>query len=214
MKRSNHQFIDAVIFDFGGVFTRSERILEELHGYERQLGLPRDAIVLALGSGEAWRAVSIGAISEEEYWAGVSPAFAPELPPAFGRFQHGALPFEELNQEVVALAESLRGTVRTGLLSNATISLAAYLDRLPAIHRLFDDIVISAEVGLRKPDPAIYQLAVNRLGVEASRAVLVDDKSRNTKAAQAVGMHAIVFSSQAQLRADLSRLGVGPDARS
>ena len=202
------QIVDAVVFDFGGVLTITERIREELHRYGRQLDLPEDTIVLAIGSGPAWEAVSTGAISEAEYWEQVADGFSSKLPPAFGRFQHGTLPYEELNPEVVALARQLRGQAKIGLLSNATISLAGYLRQLPSVVGLFDDMVISAQVGLRKPDLDIYRLAARRLGIDVARVVLVDDKVRNTLAAQNAGMRAITYESPEQLRQELHDLGL------
>ena len=202
------QIVDAVIFDFGGVLTVPEPIQEELHRYERELGLPSDTIVWTIGSGPLWEAVSTGAIDERQYWEGVAAAFAPLLPPAFGRFQHGTLPYEELNPHVLDLVRALRGQAKIGLLSNATISLAGYLRRLPAVSGLFDDIVISAEVGLRKPDLEIYRLAAQRLGADVQRCVMVDDKARNTLAAQTAGMCAVVYESPDQLRHALRGLNL------
>ena len=57
---------------------------------------------------------------------------------------------------------------------------------------LFDDVLDSHEVGLRKPNPAIYRLALERLGVEATRAVFLDDVQSNVDAATAVGLHGIL----------------------
>jgi len=204
--------VDVVIFDCGGVLTDPARILAEWRGYERQLGLPVDSIRQALTSGELWEAVSTGEIGEAEYWQRAAASLAPRLPPAFTRFEHTSLPFEELNPQAVGIAAALRGQVRLGILSNATVSLRPALERMAALRALFDDIVISAEVGLRKPDPRIYALAASRLAVELGRAVLVDDKERNTAAAQQIGMPAILYISPAQLREELSRLGLKVEA--
>ena len=197
--------VEAVIFDFGGVLTQPAAIRAELAGYERLLGLPAGAIVDAISQGELWEAVSVGAISEAEAWQRMVGPYIARLPPAFDRFRHGTLPFEPLVPEVVAIAGALRGQVRLGLLSNATLSLRPALERMNALRDLFDDIVISAEVGLRKPDRRIFELATRRLGVAPAGALLVDDKPRNTLAAQAFGMQAIVYQSPAALRADLAR---------
>jgi len=207
VNQGSHSMVDAVIFDFGGVLTLSHRIWEEFRRYEGQLDLPGKTITMALGSGPAWREVSVGGITEEEYWEQVSAGFAERLPPAFNRFKHGTLPYEELNQEVVELIRSLREQTKIGLLSNATISLATYLEKLPRLSQLFDDMVISAAVGLRKPDIAIYELAAGRLGVDLGRALLVDDKERNVIAAREAGMLAVVFESAIQLRDALSGMG-------
>ncbi len=200
--------IDVILFDFGGVLTDPTRVLAEWRDYERRLGLAEGAISRLLGAGPAWEAVSTGRISEEAYWAQTGATVAGRLPAAFARFQYGTLPYEELNPAAVAIAARLRGQVRLGLLSNATISLRPLLERLPGLLALFDDVVISAEVGLRKPDAAIYALAARRLGVALGRALLLDDKERNTLAARAAGMAAITATSPGQWQAALRELGL------
>jgi len=200
--------VDAVVFDCGGVLTDPARILAEWRAYERQLALPEDTIRQALTSGALWEAVSRGEISEAEYWRRAAADLAPRLPPAFARFEHTSLPFEEINPQVVKITGALRGQVRLGILSNATVSLRPALEHMEGLRRLFDDIVISAEVGLRKPDPRIYALAASRLGVELGRAALVDDKERNTAAARAAGMPAITYVSPGRLREELQELGL------
>jgi len=72
----------------------------------------------------------------------------------------------------------------------------------------FRDIVVSGDELLTKPDPAIYHLALDRFGVTAADAVFIDDRADNVAAANAVGIHGLVFEDAATLRADLARLGV------
>ncbi|MFT5222030.1 MAG: epoxide hydrolase-like predicted phosphatase [Glaciecola sp.] len=79
--------------------------------------------------------------------------------------------------------------VGTGLLSNSW-GTAGY--PLTLLHECFEDLVISGEVGLRKPDPAIYLLAAERLGVGVVDCIFVDDLDSNVEAAQAVGMAGVV----------------------
>ena len=80
------------------------------------------------------------------------------------------------------------------------------------IHHLFDDIVCSAEVGMAKPEPAIYELAAERLGLEPRECVFVDDLDTNVDAARQVGMQAVLFRKDKgdDLRAQLATLGVAP----
>ena len=82
------------------------------------------------------------------------------------------------------------------------------------IHHLFDDIVCSAEVGMAKPDPAVFELACRRLDVPPAECLFVDDFDVNVKAARDVGMAAVLFRSDQgdDLRALLSAHGVTPDA--
>ena len=93
--------------------------------------------------------------------------------------------------------------VRTGLISNSW-GLGIY-DRLDSSN-LFDATVISGEVGLHKPQPEIYMLASERLGVEPAAAVFVDDLRENCAGAEAVGMIAVLHRESAETIAELERL--------
>jgi len=86
-------------------------------------------------------------------------------------------------------AAARRAGLKTGLLSNSW-GMSAYPFDLLRAH--FDDLVISGEVGLRKPDPAIYRLAAERLSVAPSVCVLIDDLERNVEVARELGMIGIV----------------------
>ena len=72
----------------------------------------------------------------------------------------------------------------------------------------FDDIVLSGEVGIAKPDPAVYRLVCERSGIEPSEAVFLDDSPTNVAGAHAVGMPAFIFTDADQARADLRTLGL------
>lgn len=200
--------LEAIVFDYGGVFTLPNSLQPEFEQYERALGLPAGALQQALGSGPAWEAVSVGAISEEEYWRQVAGPWEERLPPAFGRFRHGTLPFETINPEMVELVKRLQGQVRLGLLSNATISLREHLRRLGWPERVFDVIGISAEIGRRKPEEAAYRWIAEQLGAPMARILLVDDKPRNVEAARALGMPALQFTTAKELAEHLRGMGL------
>jgi putative hydrolase of the HAD superfamily len=105
--------------------------------------------------------------------------------------------------EMVDIVAQLKATgVRTGLLSNSwgnTYPRAGWDD-------LFDVVVISGEVGMRKPEPQIFVYAADRLGVPITECVFVDDLSPNVEAAQALGLRAILHRSYAETRDELQRL--------
>ncbi|MBM9459757.1 HAD family phosphatase [Nocardioides sp. zg-536] len=73
---------------------------------------------------------------------------------------------------------------------------------------LLEVVVVSGTEGIAKPDPRIYALAARRCGIPSAELVFVDDKAENVAAAQACGMHGLVFHDAATLRADLARLGL------
>jgi 2-haloacid dehalogenase len=73
---------------------------------------------------------------------------------------------------------------------------------------LFDGIVVSAEIGMVKPDPAVYRYLVERFGLEAPSCLFVDDVEANVGAASSIGMQAVHYLSGRQLRRDLQMRGV------
>lgn len=72
----------------------------------------------------------------------------------------------------------------------------------------FDDVVVSGEHGMAKPDPRIYRLAIERCGLDPAGTVFVDDSDANVLAGRAAGLHALRFTSPERLRADLVALGL------
>jgi epoxide hydrolase-like predicted phosphatase len=108
--------------------------------------------------------------------------------------------------EAVRRARAAR--IRTGLISNSW-GLGIY-DRAPT--ELFDASVISGEVGLHKPQPEIFELACERLGVKPAESVFVDDLRENCVGAEAVGMTAVLHRSSAETIARLEDL-LGVDLR-
>jgi epoxide hydrolase-like predicted phosphatase len=94
---------------------------------------------------------------------------------------------------MIALIRELRAAgLRTGLLTNNARELRAlWWDLLP-YDELFDDVVDSSDVGLRKPNPAIYRLALDRLGATAHRTAFLDDIASNVDGAERVGLRAVL----------------------
>lgn len=114
--------------------------------------------------------------------------------------------FVKIDPEMVALIERMHARYRTALLSNA---IRPFLRQILAKHdleRLFDTILISAEQGIAKPDPAFFQMMVDKLGVPAEECFFVDDNAANVAAARAIGMQAVLFESVEKLTRDLAAL--------
>ncbi|MEK7838278.1 MAG: HAD-IA family hydrolase, partial [candidate division NC10 bacterium] len=116
----------------------------------------------------------------------------------------------------VTLVRALRPPYKVSILSNADATLRRRLEHDIRIHHIFDDIVCSADVGMAKPEPTIFRIAANRLGVPPERCVFVDDFDQNIAAAESVGMQAILFRVDRgdDLRAQLGALGVTPRTES
>jgi epoxide hydrolase-like predicted phosphatase len=178
-----------LILDYGGVLTSSPFVsFEAFCAIE---GLSPDAVRVRFRDdpegGELLARLETGAMASAEF----EPAFAtllgvaPErlLQRMFGRMQPDAA-------MIAGIRALRRDGARMGLLSNSLGDAAVYDRELMA--ELFDAVVISSEVGLRKPDPAIYELAAERLGLPPSACVYVDDIGGNLKPARALGMATVL----------------------
>ena len=150
--------IRAVFFDLGGVLLRTEHQAPREQLAER-LGLSYEELVqLVFGSDSARRA-SLGAITDVQHWdwiakrLGKSPS---EIPILRQTFFAGDI----LDRSLLELIRSLKSSLKTGLISNAWSDLRDYIRR-NRFEDAFDSIVISAEVGLIKPDPKIFHLALD-----------------------------------------------------
>ncbi len=196
--------IKVVFWDLGRVLVRTED-RSNRERWEQRLGMePRQLDRLIFG-GEMGRKAALGQASVEEVWESVRQ----ELDLSLDEREQLARDFwqgDDLDEELVAFIRGLRARFQTGLISNAWLELRELLEGHWHIDDAFDDLVISAEVGLVKPDPAIYKLALERLNVEADQAVFVDDFTQNIAAAADVGMHAVHFTDPKQAVMNVNQL--------
>jgi putative hydrolase of the HAD superfamily len=113
---------------------------------------------------------------------------------------------DDVNWELLEFIKNLHPGYKVGLLSNAWDNLRQTMHNRWNIDGLFDELIISAEVGLVKPDPRIFHLALEKLGVQPAEAVFVDDMLVNVDAARQQGLTAIRFVDTQQTLASLQAL--------
>ena len=180
---------DGLLVDFGGVLTTN--VFDAFADFCRAEGLApdtvRDRFMTDPEARELLGNLETGRIDEAEF----EPRFAALLGVAsaeglIDRLFAGMLPEEAM---LAAVRAARRAGVRTGLVSNSW-GQERY-DRA-SFPELFDAVVISGEVGMRKPEPEIYALAAERLGLEPERIVFVDDLPGNLKPAAAIGMATVL----------------------
>jgi epoxide hydrolase-like predicted phosphatase len=194
---------EAVMFDFGGVLTTS--VWDTFAAFCKKEGLDPDAVKdLFRSDPEALadlRALELGSITEQEFEARFGRRLGLEDHTALiDSMFEGMQPFEPM----VAVVRELRAAeMRTGMVSNSWST--AHYDR-ELLAELFDDVVISAEVGMHKPQPEIYRLAAERIGVAPQACLFVDDLRENCEGAEAVGMTAIRHRDPAETIARLAEL--------
>jgi epoxide hydrolase-like predicted phosphatase len=196
--------IGAVIFDMGGVIVRTQD-RSPRQRLAARLNLSYDQLSALVFDSETAKRATLGQISTRAHWEavraalGLSPEEFPVVPDDFwgGDF---------LDTELVDYVRGLRRQVKTGLLSNAWDDLRPVLENRWKILDAFDEVIISAEVGLAKPDPRIFQLALERLDASPAEAVFIDDFAANVEAARALGLHVVHFQDPEQARAEIERL--------
>jgi|KBSMisStandDraft_5_1062788.scaffolds.fasta_scaffold02576_4 2-haloacid dehalogenase len=115
---------------------------------------------------------------------------------------------DEIAGSVEILAELRSRGHRLHALTNWSAETFPIARRRFEFLKWFEDIVVSGEVGLAKPDPRIFALAIERCRLRPSHTVFIDDSLRNVEAGRHAGMHAVHFSDPPRLRADLTRLGL------
>jgi putative hydrolase of the HAD superfamily len=204
---SSDGLIRGLIFDVGGVLIVQDP--KEYALLDREYGLRDNTLWFALYRIPEWNEIQTGRGSAEAYDAAVLAYLAREgcSDPA-GMVERIRTQATRLHEQVIDLIRSLRDTYRIGLLSNATARLEEMLAELGLHEGLVHDVVNSARVGLAKPDPAVYRLAAERLGLAPGQCFFVDDYDKNVIAAREVGMHAHHFRGYEGLAAELRSLGV------
>lgn len=200
--------IEAVIFDFGGVLTSSP--FEAFARYETERGLPVDIIRRTNAANHlenAWAKFERAEVDIDTF----DKLFAEESR-ALGAEVRGrdVLPLlqGDLRPEMVEALKRIKAQFKTGCITNnlpanAIGSMTGRSLYIAEVMVLFDHVIESAKIGLRKPDPRIYKMMVETLRVDPKKCVYLDDLGVNLKPAREMGMTTIKVTSGAQAIAEL-----------
>jgi putative hydrolase of the HAD superfamily len=200
--------IEAVIWDFGGVFTSSP--FEAFARFEAERGLPADIIRRTNAANHlenAWAKFERAEVDIEAFdqlFAAESRALGAEVR---GR---DVLPLlvGDLRPEMVEALRRIKTQFKTGCITNnlpanAIGSVGGRTLYIAEVMALFDHIIESAKIGLRKPDPQIYRMMVDALTVDPKRCIYLDDLGVNLKPARDMGMTTIKVLNAAQALTEL-----------
>ena len=204
--------IKAVVLDFGGVMARVYRP-ERFQHLEESLGLEPQSLSEILWRSPEWRLAEVGAIGEQEYWRRIAPRLGFHTQAEWTQarirdLQRALFGDVEVDPNMIALIRGLRSRYRTGLLSNTSANQPQRLIQRYKLEGLFDVVVLSAAVGLAKPNPAIYRLTLQRLGTAPETTIFVDDHEPTVAAAEEQGIQGVRFTGYEALVSALERLGV------
>ena len=199
--------VDAVVFDLGGVLIDwNPRYLyrrlfgENLHDMERFLAeVCTPAWNERQDAGRSWEEAIAEATALHPEHAAMISAYREHWEEMLGApFTDTLVILEELRRE---------GTPLYALTNWSQYTFPYALERYPFL-QWFEDIVVSGREGVIKPDPAIFRLLLSRCGLQADRAVFVDDTLKNVEAAGRLGFHSVHFSNAPRLRRELTSLGL------
>ncbi len=207
--------IKAVVWDFGGVITTSP--FEAFNRYEAEQGIPLDfirSVNATNGDSNAWAQFESSQVSMEAF----DQLFAQETAQAGHRirgFDVLALLSGDVRPEMVNALKRVKERYAIACLTNnvkgagkgpGMASSGQKATEVQSIMALFDKVIESSIVGFRKPDPRIYQLVCQEMGIAAQEAVFLDDLGINLKPARALGMQTIKVTSAQQALKELSVL--------
>ncbi len=197
--------MDAIIFDLGNVLlpfnwdlaadkfcARTGRSRRELDDYMVTMPFAHE--------------LSLGLKTGEEFYRLLAQDFGFD-----GGYEEFALIWSDIftpDEAMIALAAQLKGRYRRFILSNTNpIHMDFILAHYPFM-QTFEGLILSHEVGLLKPDRRIYELTLERFGLEAAQSVFIDDILANVEGAQAVGIHGIHHTDARRTREELTKLGI------
>lgn len=196
--------ITAVVFDYGGVL--SQPPYDGVVNYEAELGLPPDTLRGFLREGHTvYDQFLTGQLSGRDFMKAIGSHVqeAHDLRLDLGALA-AAMAFD-VEPRMIELLHELHGTVKLGILTN-NVKEAAWRDRVPV--ELVDVIVDSSDVGLRKPDPRIYQHLLAEMQMQADEIVYFDDLEENLPPARELGIVALWFENPDVCRRQLADVGV------
>ncbi|MEZ5154816.1 MAG: HAD family phosphatase [Solirubrobacterales bacterium] len=204
--------IRAVISDFGGVLTSPllgafARFQEDTGVTLEQLGVAMTAGADQLGGENPLFELECGRITEERFLDILRDGLEPLMGerPALHRFKETYFDGLDPNEEMIGLMSELSGRgLRMAILTNNVREWEPIWRAKLPVDEIFETVVDSAFVGMRKPDPRIYELTLERLdGIEAGECLFIDDTEVNCEAAAGLGIRAVHFRDNAQAVAEI-----------
>lgn len=197
--------IRAIVSDFGGVLTTP--LMDSFAAFEQSSGIPLEALygsIVKLGTrvgANPLYELETGRMTEREFLEGLGAELTEQLERPIELTGFGAAYFAGLhpNEPMIELMRELGGDgYRMALCTNNVREWEPIWRAMLPVPELFELVVDSAFVGVRKPDPEIYEITLERLGTPAAECLFIDDVDVNCTAARAVGMRSVQFVDNEQ----------------
>lgn len=195
--------IQAVIFDIGGVLSQYTDFKTYLK-WEQKFGLPERGLFKIIYENPVSKQATLGKATIAEVWAEIGRQLdlsSTEISKMQAEIWSGY----EWNTQLLDFIHSLKPDYKTGVLSDAWADAREGMADI-INHDLFDVIIFSAEVGIQKPNPEIFHLALSHLEIEPQEAIFLDDRQKNVDVSLSLGMHGLLFTETHQAIQDIKRL--------
>jgi len=188
--------VKTILFDFGGVLYK----MPDPAGIDKWtnlLGIEKSPEFVEMltnpHESELVKDICLGKISEDEAWGMIKSKWS-VTPGLVRRIRRNFLSKRSLNRQMIRFMAALKVDYQLGILSNAGDQARSLMTEILHLDRYVDEIIISAEEGVIKPDERIYQIAMNRLDTEPGQTLFIDDYFTNIQAAERLGIKAIHFT--------------------
>jgi epoxide hydrolase-like predicted phosphatase len=196
----------AVIFDFGGVIDYDPDKYINREEASKLFGFTYSNLRKYLFEGSLWDCAQTGKITTKKFWDSVlTPLGIVSLEDQLLFRTKYFGPNYAPNTEMVDLLISLKSKYEIALISNASDFLENFLER-NNINNLFDIAVYSYKIGIAKPDPVIFKVALKELQCEPYECVFVDDSKLNIEVAEQLGIRTVHFSSPKQAKKEILKI--------
>jgi len=205
--------IEAIVCDFGGVLTTP--LLDAFVGLQERRGIPLEAFGAALARAAAQDGgtnplfeLETGRLTEAQFVEKLGTALHAELGREVDLARFGEAFFEHLrpNDELFAFMRTLHARgFRMAILTNNVREWEPLWRSMLPVDEIFELVIDSGFEGVRKPNPRIYEVTLDRLGVAPGATLFVDDMEINCDAARELGMQAVWFRSNAQAIGEIER---------
>ena len=192
--------IKTILFDFGGVLYKTIN-LNWLRKWKNLLGIVNDSEMIELltnpNESSLIQDICLGRLPEEALWEKMANDW--HIRPLFIKyFQRRMIAKSSLNKPMVKFLAALHKDFQTAILSSAGIQSRKLMEENFHLDRHVEDIIISAEEGVIKPDPQIYHIALARLDADPKQTLFLDDTLINVFSARELGMTAVQFINNQQ----------------
>lgn len=199
--------IRAVIFDFGGVLYHQPD-MKMARRLQVMLGLKNDQFISAVlaspNDSEFVAAVMVGNIPEQEVWDMLAKRWKVKVD-LINMLRQTLMSRNRLNKELAGFLAGLRPQYKTAILSNAGTDARRTFTEIFGLNQVVDEMIISAEERVAKPDARIYQITLDRLQMTPEEVVFLDDLVENVEAARLFGIRAVHFQSNLQAITEVQR---------